>query len=104
MLINRRQFLGYTLKSAGGLAAVHASQSFTLAQVGPSASPAADSNNVSSLLFFDDWPLDRRDHVERRTGQPVWHPEATFVDPDLNVTWGYPSVFRDPDTGKWRCL
>lgn len=104
MLTSRRQFLGYTLQSASGLAAMRASQSFVVAQVGSGASAAAGSSNISVLLFLDDWPLDRRDHVERHVGHPEWRPEATFVDPHLNVTWGYPSVFRDLDTGTWRCL
>ena len=57
-----------------------------------------------ALLFFDDQYLDRRDNLDRRLGQPVPVPEGTWRDPDLDPSWGYPSVFADPASGLWRCL
>lgn len=57
-----------------------------------------------ALLFFDDQYLDRRDNLDRRLGQPKPVPEGTYRDPDLDPSWGYPSVFADPESGRWRCL
>jgi len=57
-----------------------------------------------SLLFFDDWYLHQRTNFARHVGQPILVPEATLEDPALDISWGYPSVFRDPETDRWRCL
>ena len=57
-----------------------------------------------ALLFFDDQYLDRRENLTRRLGQPTPVPEGTYRDPDLDPSWGYPSVFVDPESGRWRCL
>ena len=57
-----------------------------------------------ALLFFDDQYLDRRENLDRRLGQPVPVPEGTWRDPDLDPSWGYPSVFFDAESGRWRCL
>lgn len=107
MIIDRRRFLDYTLKTAGGavgLASIYTNDSRASALGIAESAPTGDEKQLTTLLFFDDWPLDRRDHVERHVGHPEWHQEATFLDPYLNLTWGYPSVFRDSDTGRWRCL
>ena len=56
------------------------------------------------MLFFDDWQLYDRQHLTRRVGVPQLVPEGVFVDSQLDVHSGYPSVFRDPDSGVWRCL
>lgn len=56
-----------------------------------------------TLMFFDDWYLSRRENLLRHIGQPELVPESTFVDPYADVAWGYPSVFRDRQTGRWRC-
>ena len=61
-------------------------------------------NRERALLFFDDQYLDRRDNLDRRLGQPVPVPEGTWRDPDLDPSWGYPSVFADRESGLWRCL
>ena len=58
---------------------------------------------MTTLLFFDDYNLNRWENLRRRVGRPELVPEATFVDPDHLVASGYPTVFRD-ETGKWRCL
>ena len=73
-------------------------------------SPAASSytgrviERARALLFFDDQYLDRRENLERRVGRPTRIEEGSFRDPLLDPTWGYPSVFRDPESGTWHCL
>ena len=57
-----------------------------------------------ALLFFDDQYLDRRQNLERRIGHPTLVPKGSYRDPSLDPSWGYPSVFRDPQSGIWRCL
>ena len=57
-----------------------------------------------ALLFFDDQYLDRRENLERRVGRPRRVEEGSFRDPLLDPSWGYPSVFRDPESGIWHCL
>jgi len=54
-----------------------------------------------AMLFFDDWHLNHRENLVRRVGQPSIVPEGVFEDSYLDVHSGYPSVFRDPDTGTW---
>ena len=56
-----------------------------------------------TLLFFDDWNLQRRVNLERRIGSPTLVPEGTMEDPHADTAWGFPSVLRDPETNRWRC-
>ena len=58
---------------------------------------------MTTLLFFDDFCLNRWENLRRRVGRPELVPEATFVVPDHLVASGYPTVFQD-EAGKWRCL
>ena len=58
---------------------------------------------MTTLLFFDDFYVDRWENLSRHVGRPELVPEATFEDPDNWVSSGYPTVFRD-ESGKWRCL
>ena len=58
---------------------------------------------MATLLFFDDFYLNRWENLRRRIGQPELVPEATFSDPEFWLASGYPTVFRDA-TGIWRCL
>jgi hypothetical protein len=107
MLTSRRRFIDYTLRSAAGaigLTSILGAGSFPMPRLTFGGSRSKKGEHSTTVLFFDDWPLDRRDHVDRHVGHPELQPEATFVDPRLNVTWGYPSVFRDSDRGVWRCL
>ena len=60
------------------------------------------SNNRTTVLFFDDWYLARRERVQRRVGSPRL--VAQFTDPYHDVSFGYPTVFRDQESGVWRCL
>jgi hypothetical protein len=57
-----------------------------------------------SLLFFDDAYLHQRTNLSRRIGRPTPVPDGTLEDPYVDPAWGYPTVFRDPVTGRWRCL
>ena len=63
-----------------------------------------DSGTGSTILFFDDWYLQRRENLIRRIGRPNLISEGIFVDPDLDASWGYPTVFQDTASGQWRCL
>ena len=55
-----------------------------------------------TIMFFDDQRLNRRDNVVRRIGRPEPIPESIYRDPYANTAWGYPSVFFDKASGKWR--
>ena len=63
-----------------------------------------DTNGSSTLLFFDDWYLQRRENLVRHLGRPKLVTEGIFIDPHLDPSWGYPTVFVDANTGRWRCL
>jgi hypothetical protein len=56
------------------------------------------------MLFFDDQRLNRLDNVERHLGKPEMIPESIYRDPHTVTAWGYPSVFHDATSGKWRML
>lgn len=58
---------------------------------------------MTTLLFFDDYYLNRWENLQRRVGQPELEPEATFIDPAHGLASGYPTVFRT-EAGQWRCL
>ena len=58
---------------------------------------------MTTILFFDDWQLHRRENLTRHIGKPTLVPEGTLEDPYANPGWGYPSVTVDPETGRWRC-
>ena len=59
---------------------------------------------MTTILFFDDQLLNRRENVVRRVGQPRLVPESVYRDPLANTHWGYPTVFRDKASGKWRMI
>lgn len=58
----------------------------------------------STILFFDDWYLSRRENLVRHLGSPKLVPEGVFEDPYMNLSWAYPTVFRVPERECWRCL
>jgi hypothetical protein len=60
------------------------------------------ANDQTTILFFDDFHLYHRENLDRKVGRPRLI--GRFEDPHLEVPWGYPSVFRDPITGRWRCV
>lgn len=55
-----------------------------------------------TILFFDDLPLNRLDNMERKIGRPKLITESVYQDPYLNAAWGYPMVYFDDSSGKWR--
>ena len=59
---------------------------------------------MTTILFFDDQPLDRMDNVARRVGHPELIPEPVYIDPDVNTHFGFPTVFQDEASGKWRVI
>ena len=59
---------------------------------------------MATILFFDDYYLNRRDNVVRKIAKPELIKESVYVDPYVNTHWGYPTVFRDEMSGKWRML
>lgn len=71
---------------------------------GTNNSSAAQTGDVKTLLFFDDQRLSLRDNVERHLGKPELMPESIYRDPHTVTAWGYPSVFYDEPSGKWRML
>lgn len=71
---------------------------------GPDGGTAVPHAMTSTMLFFDDWYLHRRSNLERRIGAPTLEPDGTFEDPYVDPAWGYPTVFQDPESGRWRCL
>lgn len=59
---------------------------------------------MTTILFFDDEPLMRRDNVFRRLGRARRIEESVFHDPYGNCTWGYPAVFRAPSGKGWNLI
>ena len=63
----------------------------TLASGGPvAAGGRCYSSRVATLLFFDDFYLNRWQNLRRRIGQPELVPEATFSEPEFWLASGYP--------------
>ena len=65
---------------------------------------APDAKNVQTTLFFDDQRLNRLDNIVRKVGKPERIPGSIYRDPYVNTSWGYPSVFHDEASGKWRMV
>ena len=59
---------------------------------------------MTRLLFFDDTQLLEKWGLERRLGQPVPVPEATFQVPGIDLGFAYPTVFPNREAGGWRML
>jgi len=59
---------------------------------------------MTTLLFFDDQRLDFMRNVRLGVGQPELIKESVYQDPDINPHFGYPTVFFDEPSGKWRML
>ncbi|MBO9604469.1 MAG: hypothetical protein J7639_00885 [Paenibacillaceae bacterium] len=57
---------------------------------------------MATLLFLDDHHLNLSRNVERRIGRPQRLDDYTYRDPLNEIAWGYPTVFRDEASGKWR--
>ena len=94
-MLNRREFLAV----GSGLATAPALGSQVLASRGSQPS----RSSPTTLLFWDDYYLNRRENLKRRVGQPELVPEATFEEPNFWISSGYPTVFRH-ESGVWRML
>ena len=57
-----------------------------------------------TLHFFDLWCLDHCDKLQLQQGRPEWQESATYVEPHIGNLAGWPTVFRDTETGRWRML
>lgn len=102
--MDRRQFV-----AAVGGAALTASACSARAQTeeprdAESPAPGSPTNKGgrTTILFFDDQRLNLRDRVTRHVGRPERAPDSIYRDPHAHVGWGYPGVFRDEASGKWR--
>lgn len=62
-----------------------------------------DATEPSTILFWDDFYLNRYENLTREIGQPQLVPEATIEEPGFWLGSGYPTVFRDEESGVWRC-
>jgi hypothetical protein len=65
---------GLEKKAVGGalvLTAMHGNGARVFAQYAINLGSDPASQGTNRLLFFDDWPLDRRGHVERYIGQSI---------------------------------
>lgn len=59
---------------------------------------------MTTLLLFDDWWLESHHNIERKLGKPQPVPEATLLDSLTKGIYNFPTVYRDPITGKWYAL
>lgn len=55
-------------------------------------------------LFWDLWRFDGLRGAELKMGKARWEPAGDYEDPLFNGHGSWPSVFRDPVSGKWRML
>lgn len=74
------------------------------APLAPAALAAAPSTPAQekTWLFWDLWKLDTFTGAELRQGQARPRPEYVYEDPLLGSLSSWPSVSRDPESGKWR--
>lgn len=54
--------------------------------------------------FYDRWHCDHLDNLTLRQGTPEWQPDATFTDPPIGTLAGWPTVYFDEPTRRWRML
>ncbi len=76
-----------------------------LAQNAGDAAPALSALSdpgPATMLFFDDECLYAREKIARKLGQP--RRVGAYHETAGNCTWGYPSVFRDAASGRWRMI
>lgn len=59
---------------------------------------------MATILFFDDQRLNLWHNVVRKIGKPELIAESVYRDPDTNTAWGYPGVFYDQESDKWRLI
>lgn len=66
------------------------------------AAPASQPPGEKTWLFWDLWKLDTIIGAELRQGETRWRPQHTYEDPLLGSLSSWPSVSRDPVSGRWR--
>lgn len=54
---------------------------------------------MKTILFFDDFLINRQRNIERRWHQPEWLPQYLFIDRETLFGGGYSSVVPAPDSG-----
>lgn len=59
---------------------------------------------MTAILFFDDWHLAYHRNMVRKIGRPTLVDEGIYEDNDVDLSWAYPSVYKDESTGVWKCL
>ncbi|MFH1616437.1 MAG: hypothetical protein ABIG61_15290 [Planctomycetota bacterium] len=59
---------------------------------------------MTTILFFDDWPLCSSSNVTRKKGEPKWIAEATLEDADTEGAWNFPCVWYDRQAKLWKAL
>ena len=91
----RRKWMAASATGWGVAAIAQPGKASFLPETGRDATP-------TTILFFDDQRLNLRDRVTRHVGRPERMPESFYQDPKAHVGWGYPGVFRDEASGKWR--
>ena len=102
--MQRRDFL--TAIAVGAMVALTLgtlSAESSSAEKGKSPHESASSRKVT-ILFFDDQRLNLRDNVVRKLGRPELIEEAIYKDPHGHASNGYPQVFRDERSGRWRMV
>ncbi len=92
--LSRREWITVSAAGLGYLAIARADRA-------PAAEPAGNPS-ATTLLFFDDQRLNLCDRVTRHVGRPQRIAESIYQDPRAHVGWGYPGVFFDEASGKWR--
>lgn len=59
---------------------------------------------MSTILFFDNQYLNLWDNVVRKTGKPELISQSLYRDPNANVSWGFPCVYKEPKNEIWRLI
>jgi hypothetical protein len=102
--MDRRTFLK-SVGAASAAGAVTVSQTASASPFDETDATTTDNPHVrnKTWLFWDLWHVDRQDNVELCQGQAELRPEATYVD-NVDGLAAWPSVFRDPSSGRWRMV
>lgn len=99
--MNRRQF-GFATMAGLALIVYVCSDVVYAAEDTHNAKVEALDSKATTILLFDDQRLNLRDNVQRKVGCPELISESIYQDPRAHVGWGYPSVFYNEPSGKWR--
>lgn len=57
---------------------------------------------MSTLLFFDDQHLNLLGNISRKIGRPKRLEQYRYQDLNAVIAWGYPTVYFDEGSRKWR--